>query len=299
MKKQNDRTNFDGFSNILVDIETRDADEVQYENVLNSENRSSNDNNLYESVFGSNENEDVKQTSDNTQLLVKNKFKSYHAGHRQRARDRFMRAPSMATDTELLELLLFTIIPRADTKETAYSLINVFGNLRNVYNAPIRQLNQNNVNGENLKYAFSLCNEIVTRILQNEIEKRTVMNNPGELLKYCKVKIGSLPEEEFHVLFLDNKMRLIKDKKYGIENVNEVILHVRGIIQDAVELHSCNVVLIHNHPSGEITPSQTDVDTTHKIRRSLRSIGVKLIDHIVVSGDKCYCFSQHFLLKND
>ena len=160
-------------------------------------------------------------------------------------------------------------------------------------------LNQNNVNGENLKYAFSLCKEIMTRILQNEIEKRPAMNNKAELLKYCKLKIGTLPEEEFHVLFLDNKMCLIKDRKYGIENFNEVILHIREIIQNALELRSCNVILMHNHPSGDCTPSQIDMDATNKIKQSLNSIGVNLLDHIVVSGNRCYCFHENCLLEDD
>ena len=154
-------------------------------------------------------------------------------------------------------------------------------------------------NGEKIHYVFKLCNEIVARMLQNEMEQRSIMDTMPKLLKYCKIKIGTLPEEEFHVLFLDNKMRLINDKKYGIENVNEVILHVRGIIQNTIELHAGNVVLVHNHPSGDVTPSQTDIDTTNEIKNSLKSIGVKLLDHIVVSGDRHYCFSENYLLNDD
>ena len=210
-----------------------------------------------------------------------------------------MQAPSLTNDIELLELLLFTIIPRADTKQMAYVLMDKFKNLHSISNASVNDLNACGVNGEKIHYVFKLCNEIVSRMLQNEIEQRSVMDTMSKLLKYCKVKIGTLSEEEFHVLFLDSKMRLIKDKKYGIENVNEVILHVRGIIQNTLELHSCNVVLMHNHPSGDCTPSQTDIDTTNKIKQSLKSIGVKLLDHIIVSGDRCYCFSENYILDND
>lgn len=295
---QNDDQILGGFSDLLADIENDDNSE-QGDSVVACHKTHAADNKLMENVFGSNGNDGLKKISDNNQPLVKNKLKSYHAGHRQRARERFMQAPSLSTDTELLELLLFTIIPRADTKQMAYALIDKFKNLRNVSNANVKELDACGANGEKIHYVFKLCNEIVARMLQNEMEQRSIMDTMPKLLKYCKIKIGTLPEEEFHVLFLDNKMRLINDKKYGIENVNEVILHVRGIIQNTIELHAGNVVLVHNHPSGDVTPSQTDIDTTNEIKNSLKSIGVKLLDHIVVSGDRHYCFRENYLLEDD
>ena len=295
---QNDDQILGGFSDLLADIENDDNSE-QGDSVVACHKTHAADNKLLENVFGSNGNDGLKKISDNNQPLVKNKLKSYHAGHRQRARERFMQAPSLSTDTELLELLLFTIIPRADTKQMAYALIDKFKNLRNVSNASAKELDACGANGEKIHYVFKLCNEIVARMLQNEMEQRSIMDTMPKLLKYCKIKIGTLPEEEFHVLFLDNKMRLINDKKYGIENVNEVILHVRGIIQNTIELHAGNVVLVHNHPSGDVTPSQTDIDTTNEIKNSLKSIGVKLLDHIVVSGDRHYCFRENYLLEDD
>ncbi|MBQ7536776.1 MAG: RadC family protein [Rickettsiales bacterium] len=295
---QDDDKTLGGFSDLLADIGNNNNSE-QGDDVVAFHKTQLADDKLLASVFGSNKEDSIKKNSDNHQPLVNNKLKNYHAGHRQRARERFIQMPSLATDAELLELLLFTIIPRADTKQMAYALIDKFKNLRNISNAKVEELNAHGVNGEKIHYAFQLCNEIVARILQNDLEQRQAIDRTSKLLKYCKVKIGTLPEEEFHVLFFDNKMRLIKDKKYGIENVNEVILHIRSIIQNTIELHSCNVVLVHNHPSGDCAPSQTDIETTNEIKQSLKSIGAKLLDHIVVSGDKCYCFSQHFLLKND
>ena len=295
---QDDDKTLGGFSDLLADIGNNNNSE-QGDNVVAFHKTQLADDNLLASVFGGNEDNGIKKNSDNNQMLVKDKLKHYHEGHRRRARERFMQAPSLTNDIELLELLLFTIIPRADTKQMAYVLMDKFKNLHSISNASVSDLNACGVNGEKIHYVFKLCNEIVSRILQNEIEQRSVMDTMSKLLKYCKVKIGTLSEEEFHVLFLDSKMRLIKDKKYGIENVNEVILHVRGIIQNTLELHSCNVVLMHNHPSGDCTPSQTDIDTTNKIKQSLKSIGVKLLDHIIVSGDRCYCFSENYILDND
>lgn len=294
---QDDGKEFGGFSDLLADFDVISSEEDK--NIIESRKVQSANNKLMDSVFGSDGDSCVKKISDNNQPLVKNKLKSYHAGHRQRARERFMQLPSLANDVELLELLLFSVIPRADTKQMAYALIDKFKNLCNISNAKVEELNAVGVNGEKIHYLFKLCNEIVARILQSEMEKHSVIDTMSKLLKYCKVKIGSLPEEEFHVLFLDSKMRLIKDKKYGIENVNDVILHIRGIIQNTIELHSRNVVLTHNHPSGDVTPSQTDIDTTNEIKNSLKSIGVKLLDHIVVSGDRHYCFSENYLLNDD
>ena len=294
---QDDCKEFGGFSDLLADFDVISSEEDK--NIIESRKVQSANNKLMDSVFGSDGDSCVKKISDNNQPLVKNKLKSYHAGHRQRARERFMQLPSLANDVELLELLLFSVIPRADTKQMAYALIDKFKNLRNVSNASVKELDACGANGEKIHYVFKLCNEIVARMLQNEMEQRSIMDTMPKLLKYCKIKIGTLPEEEFHVLFLDNKMRLINDKKYGIENVNEVILHVRGIIQNTIELHAGNVVLVHNHPSGDVTPSQTDIDTTNEIKNSLKSIGVKLLDHIVVSGDRHYCFSENYLLNDD
>ena len=295
---QNDRNQLEGFNNILASINCS-VDDREDDDTVEFSKKSLDGDKLFNSVFGDNNADDTKKISDNNQLLVKNKLKNYHAGHRQRARDRFMRVPSASTDAELLELLLFTIIPRADTRETAYILIEKFKNLRNISNAKAEEISACGVNGENLKYAFTLCSEVVARILQSEIEQRQVMDSMSKLLKYCKVKIGALLEEEFHVLFLDNKMRLIKDERFGIENVNDVILHTREIIQRTLDLHASNVVFMHNHPSGDITPSQIDIKTTDEIKSSLKSVGVKLIDHIVVSGDRCYCFSENYLLDDD
>ena len=294
---QDDGKEFGGFSDLLADFDVISSEEDK--NIIESRKVQLASNKLMDSVFGSDGDSCVKKISDNNQPLVKNKLKSYHAGHRQRARERFMQLPSLANDVELLELLLFSVIPRADTKQMAYALIDKFKNLRNVSNASVKELDACGANGEKIHYVFKLCNEIVARMLQNEMEQRSIMDTMPKLLKYCKIKIGTLPEEEFHVLFLDNKMRLINDKKYGIENVNEVILHVRGIIQNTIELHAGNVVLVHNHPSGDVTPSQTDIDTTNEIKNSLKSIGVKLLDHIVVSGDRHYCFSENYLLNDD
>ena len=294
---QDDDKEFGGFSDLLADFDVISSEEDK--SIIESRKVQLASNKLMDSVFGSDGDSCVKKISDNNQPLVKNKLKSYHAGHRQRARERFMQLPSLANDVELLELLLFSVIPRADTKQMAYALIDKFKNLRNVSNASVKELDACGANGEKIHYVFKLCNEIVARMLQNEMEQRSIMDTMPKLLKYCKIKIGTLPEEEFHVLFLDNKMRLINDKKYGIENVNEVILHVRGIIQNTIELHAGNVVLVHNHPSGDVTPSQTDIDTTNEIKNSLKSIGVKLLDHIVVSGDRHYCFSENYLLNDD
>lgn len=296
---RNDNKQLEGFNDILAGINCA-IDDGEDTDTVASNKKTLDKHKLFDSVFGGNDNiDDIKKISDNNQLLVKNKQKNYHAGHRQRARDRFMRAPSASTDVELLELLLFTIIPRADTRETAYELINHFKNLRNVSNATAREISSCGVNGENLKYVFKLCSEIVARMLENDVEQRQPMDGISKLLTYCKVKIGTLLEEEFHVLFLDNKMRLIKDEKFGIESVNDIILHTREIIQRTLDLHASNVVLAHNHPSGDVAPSQIDMETTAEIKKTLKSIGIKLIDHIIVSGNMCYCFSQNYLLGDD
>ena len=296
---RNDSKQLEGFNGILAGINCA-IDDGEDTDTVAPNKKTLDKHKLFDSVFGGNDNiDDIKKISDNNQLLVKNKPKNYHVGHRQRARNRFMRAPSASTDVELLELLLFTIIPRADTRETAYNLINKFGNLRNVYNAPVSQLNESNVNGENLKYAFALCQTIMARILKNKMEEKSVFESKDSVFKYCKIKLGALKGEEFHVLFLDNKLRLIKDCKFGIENVNDVVLHLRRIMQSTIELHSCNVILTHNHPSGDCSPSQTDMNTTKEIKQLLKSIDVKLLDHIIVTGDRHYSFRENYLLEDD
>lgn len=294
---QNDEQTLEGFSDLLAGFDLNASEEDN--NVIKFSNASLTDDKLLASVFGNSEDDGIKKISDNNQPLMKNKPKNYYAGHRQRARERFMQAPNLSTDTELLELLLFIIIPRADTKQMAYALIDKFKNLRNVSNASVKELDTCGINGEKIHYVFKLCNEIVARIIQNEIEQRQVIDSMSKLLQYCKVKIGTLPEEEFHVLFFDSKLRLIKDGKCGAESVNNVLVHTRCIMQKALDMHACSIVLTHNHPSGDITPSQMDIDVTNEIKRSLRSIGVKLLDHIIVSGDRCFCFSKNYLLEDD
>ena len=143
---QDDCKEFGGFSDLLADFDVISSEEDK--NIIESRKVQSANNKLMDSVFGSDGDSCVKKISDNNQPLVKNKLKSYHAGHRQRARERFMQLPSLANDVELLELLLFSVIPRADTKQMAYALIDKFKNLRNVSNASVKELDACGANGE-------------------------------------------------------------------------------------------------------------------------------------------------------
>ena len=230
------------------------------------------------------------------QKLDKNRI-DIHTGHRQRARERFLLNPYGTSDYDLLELLLFLIIPRADTKPMAKILLDKFKNISGIYNANPYELDKCGINSKALKYIFTLLKVMNNRILEENINNNISLNNLEDLVAYCRSLFTSMKEEEFYILFLDNKLKLIDKKKIGSNSIANVSsISQRKIIEDALELKAKNIALTHNHPSNDCSPSKNDILTTNTLKQSLKNIDVDVIEHIIVGSNSYFSFAENDLL---
>lgn len=206
-----------------------------------------------------------------------------HTGHRERLRDRFRKGGTEALpDYELLELLLFYALPRRDTKDLAKRLIQRFGSFAEVLNAPEPQLKEVMGAGESVGTLLRLVRTAAVRLAKAEIKERPLLTSWNEVLTYLQAAQGFEHREQFRILFLDKKNRLIADEVQGQGTVDHTPVYVREVVKRALELSSSAIILVHNHPSGDPTPSRADIDMTKLIADAGRPLGVTVHDHIIV-----------------
>ena len=302
MIDDNRKNNFGlNFENIISSMQDDNKNADLQNNLKKNENLENND--FHKNIFSINL-EELEESINNREVMsaVQDKSKNsadkvinFHKGHRQRARERFLANPDGITDRDLLELMLFWIIPRADVVPIVYALMDRFGTINNIYKASIDDINSCGVNGMALKYIFAMVHIINKRILEQKIDKFT-LDTIDEMVPYCRSLFTNFQEEECFIIFLDNKLKLIYSKPIGVNNVNNISFSTKSIIKDAIASHSVNVVLTHNHPSNDITPSQNDLETTRELKQCLSTIDVKLIEHIIIGTTNYYSFAENNLL---
>jgi DNA repair protein RadC len=209
-----------------------------------------------------------------------------HRGHRERLRER-ARAGGLSAlpDYELLELYLFRSVPQKDTKDLAKRLIARFGSLSGVWAASLAELCTVKGVGEGVALDLRLAHEAALRMARATVEKRTVISSWSALVAYVRLALAHEPREQFRVLFLDRKNQLIADETLAQGTVDHAPVYPREVVRRALELSASAVILVHNHPSGDPTPSNADVETTRKVVEAGRSLGVVVHDHIVVGRD--------------
>ena len=206
----------------------------------------------------------------------------YH-GHRDRLRDRFVEAgPAALADYELLELLLFPMQPRRDVKPLAKLLIDRFGGLQAVLNAELTALSK--VPGLGLTSAIALKAIQAThqRVLRAEVINRPILSSWQQLLDYCRVSMAHSMIEEFRLLFLDRKNVLIADEVQQSGTIDHTPVYPREVVKRALELGASALIMVHNHPSGDPTPSKADIDMTREVSRAAAPLGVQLHDHLII-----------------
>ncbi len=204
-------------------------------------------------------------------------------GHRQRLRDRFASGGAEALpDYELLELVLFSAIPRRDTKPLAKRLLARFGSFAEVVNAPPERLKEVKGVGDAAVLQLKLVRAGALRLMQGGIMQRPVLASWTAVLDYCRVAMGYEAREQFRILFLDKKNRLIADEVQQEGTVDHTPVYVREVVKRALELSASAIILVHNHPSGDPTPSRADIDMTRQIVDAAKPLGVVVHDHIIV-----------------
>ncbi len=222
--------------------------------------------------------------------------KPHYLGHRQRLRERFQQAgPDAISDYELLELLLFRSIPRADTKERAKALLKRFGSLAEVLGAPEHLLREVEDIGEGAALDLKIVAAAARRMTRGVIEGREMLSSWNHVLDYCRAAMAFEAREQFRILFLDKKNTLIADEVQQTGTVDHTPVYPREVVRRALELSATAIILVHNHPSGDPTPSRADIDMTKTIIEAARPLGIAVHDHIII-GKKGYASMKGLLL---
>jgi len=226
---------------------------------------------------------DESATAVPANAAAKGKQPSYIAGHRKRLRERFSNGGADAMpDYELLELVLFRVMKRGDVKPLARALLDKFGDFNRVLTAPETRLKEVNGVGDALVTELKVIEAAAHRMMRARVMKRHVVSSWEALLDYCHTKMSHRETEQFHILFLDNKNILIADEEQARGTVNHVPVYPREVAKRALELNASALILVHNHPSGDPTPSQADIDMTQQVHDALQTVGVTLHDHLII-----------------
>ena len=209
----------------------------------------------------------------------------YH-GHRERLRARFRDAGADAvTDYELLELVLFRAIPQRDVKPLAKELIARFGSFAEVIAAPSLRLREIKGMGEAAVTELKIVHAAAQRLAKGEVRKRPVLSSWGSVLDYCRTAMAFADKEEFRLLFLDKRNQLIADEVQQKGTVDHTPVYPREVVKRALELSATALILVHNHPSGDPTPSRADIQMTQSIIDVAKPLGIAVHDHIIVGKE--------------
>jgi len=210
----------------------------------------------------------------------------HHLGHRERLRERVANGGFASLhDYEVLELYLFRTFPRGDVKPLAKALLARFGSLSAVLSASVEDLRTVAGIGEAAALDLKLVHELAQRIGLEPLSKRTVISSWSALLSYVRVALKHEPREQFRVLFLDKKNQLIADEVMNEGTVDHAPVYPREIVRRALELSASSVILLHNHPSGDPTPSRADIDMTRAIAAAAKPLNIAVHDHLIVGRE--------------
>ncbi|MGD1886272.1 MAG: DNA repair protein RadC [Cohaesibacteraceae bacterium] len=218
--------------------------------------------------------------------VTKNDTKPHYHGHRERLRQRFASGGAEAlADYEILELLLFRSIPRRDTKQLAKDLIARFGSLADVLTASRDQLCEVPGIKEATALDLSLVRAAANALTKASVTGMEVLSSGKALLDYCRASMAYARIEQFRILFLDKKNQLLRDEVQQTGTVDHTPVYPREVVKRALELGASAIILVHNHPSGDPTPSRADIDMTQTIMRAAEPLGVLVHDHLIIARD--------------
>ena len=207
----------------------------------------------------------------------------HYLGHRARLRERFQKGgPDALADYELLELYLYQALPRRDVKPVAKLLLARFGGLGGVLGASEQALAEVKGVGPGAAQALKVAHALTTRALRERVDKRTIIGSWDALLDYCRAHMAHNATEQFRVLFLDVKNGLIADEVQQEGTINHVQLYPREVVGRALALGAAAVILVHNHPSGDPTPSAADIEMTKQVASAAKPLGVSVHDHLII-----------------
>lgn len=210
----------------------------------------------------------------------------HHLGHRERLRRRFAEGGEAALpDYELLELLLFRSIPQRDVKPLAKQLIQHFGSFAEVVGAPFSRLTEVKGVGESVALDLKIVEAALKRTMKGQVARKPVLSSWSSVIDYCRLAMAFAEREQFRILFLDRKNALIADEVQQTGTVDHTPVYPREVMRRALELSATALILVHNHPSGDPTPSGADMRMTRELVDIAKPLGIAIHDHIIVGRD--------------
>lgn len=213
-------------------------------------------------------------------------LKQQMKGHRERLRTRFLKGGADSLhDYELLELYLFRTIPRRDTKPLAKKLIDHFGSFAEAIHAPDHLLREVPGMGDAVITDFRLLSAASLQLVRSEAVKKTVLNSWDELIDYCRAAMAYESREQFRIIFLDKRNKVIADEVQQTGTVDHTPVYIREITKRTLELSATAIILVHNHPSGDPSPSRADIDMTKQIDTVAKGLGIVVHDHIIIAKE--------------
>lgn len=231
--------------------------------------------------------------------MTEQKQEPDYIGHRKRLRNRFLLGGGNdMADYELLELVLTMALPRKDVKPLAKILINKFNSFAGVINAPKEELLAIDGIKETTLTMLKVIQVATQRVSWQRLSESEVpvITNTASLIDYCRTVIGFSDVEEFHLIYLDTKLHILGKEIMQRGTINTVAIHPREVIKAAMSNKASSIIMLHNHPSGEVKPSSADISMTQIISNACRAVGMKLVDHIIISRSDYYSFAKHMVL---
>ncbi|MEL6607350.1 MAG: DNA repair protein RadC [Pseudomonadota bacterium] len=235
--------------------------------------------------------------SDEVTLVPSDATPSYLKDHRTRLRTRFMEGGSAAMpDYELLELVLFRAIPRRDVKPLARHLLDHFGDFNRVIAADADRLRTISGVGESVVVELKLIAAAAQRLARARVMQRPILSSWDQLIDYCHTAMAHRATEQFRILYLDRKNVLIADEEQAQGTVDHVPVYPREVVKRALELNASALILVHNHPSGDPTPSEADITMTNRILAAAQALDLVIHDHIIVGQSRELSFRAEGLI---
>lgn len=221
-----------------------------------------------------------------------------HAGHRDRLRQRFIKSgPGAFEDYELLEMVLFSAIPRRDVKPLAKTLLKKFGSMNSVFGADVKDLQKVKGLSENSAVLIKSIHALVLRMLLEDVKNKPVLSSWQKLIDYCYVSMANEKREQFRVIFLNRRNQIIADEVQQVGTIDHAPVYPREIIKRALDLGASALILVHNHPSGDPEPSDSDIAMTAEIIRAGKALEVMVHDHLIISKNGHVSFKALGILE--
>ena len=225
-------------------------------------------------------------------VSINMKNQPHYLGHRKRLKEKLRKDPSLLEDYEVLELLLGYAVPRKDTKPLAKELLERFGSFKEILFARASQFEQVPGIGQGISIFWLLWREFWSRLEQSEFKPKIVLDSPAKVAGLAKTRLSFLEVEEFWMILVDTKNRLLAFEKICSGTVDQAPVFPREVIARALELKASGLILLHNHPGGDPRPSHQDFQLTRKLQAVARDLGLRVLDHIIIGQDNYFSFQE-------